>query len=51
MRAGRWLRRITRQSQRECGYIVELTGTLSLDVRRGTDTGFRGEIVDSYRET
>jgi hypothetical protein len=43
----------TGQSQRDCGYIVELTGTFSLDVRggAGTDTGFRGEFVDAYRET
>jgi hypothetical protein len=43
----------TGQSQRDCGYIVELTGTFSLDVHggAGTDTGFRGEVVDSYRET
>jgi hypothetical protein len=43
----------TGQSQRDCGYIVELTGTLSLDVHggAGTDTGFRGQVVDSYRET
>jgi hypothetical protein len=43
----------TGQTQRDCGYTVDLTGTLTLDVKggAGTATAFRGDVRESWRET